>query len=476
MSTSGSSVHKTIKSKIGEVESSVSGLASQIYEKERSLAGLTSEREKYYGLLASHYLPESDASALAVSLRELREDVEKIFYEKKERRKALERAMEENRRGNQELERRIDELTAQIDQKAVVRDRIVELIAGDLKKDPIYVDFDEEAKKAEARLQQNRQRVAEVEEEARTKLPAFTGNKLFRYLLQTGYGTENYRPGRLRRRLDTWVARKVSFTENKKCYDFLTSMPEMMGAEVERRQNELDKIVADMEKIESQIETQRGLPETVDSANRLISQRQEFISQDAEQDKRYAIYARERAEIDSTKDPYHVKAVQNIKQYLKGESITQLKTIARKTPGTEDDRTVDIIDQIDRKVRELKDETITIRRERDLLEEKLSDIRSVEKRFRQRDYEGRYSTFSGGFDINDLLVGYMLGKFSVNDINSKMDNSQHTQRSSYHSSGSYSSRGSSSSSSSSSSGFGGFSSFSSGGGFGGGGFSSGSGF
>ena len=106
----------------------------------------------------------------------------------------------------------------------------------------------------------------------------------------------------------------------------------------------------------------------------------------------------------------------------------------------------------------------------------MEEIRGIEKRFRSRDYEGSYSTFSSGFDINTLLVGYMLGKMTSSDINRQIDSSQDTQTPSYHSSSDYSSSHRSSGDSNDS-GFGGFGEFSGGGGFGGGGgFSSGNGF
>lgn len=475
MSISGSSVHKKIKKKVREVESQSEDLASQLYNVEQNLTNLTTERENCYGSLAVHYLPELDAQAVQVTLREVRGEVEKVFREKQERRSALEKLMKENRDRNHKLEETIDATTAQIEQQAQERDKTIELISGDLQKNTNYIQRDEGAKKAEVRLQQYKKRVEEVEGEANKKLPAFEQNKIFSYLLRVGYGTTQYSRQGLRKRLDSWVAEKVNFDENKKCYDFLKSMPEMMKQEVARRQEELDEVVLEMKGIESDVEKQHGLPKIVAQAEKLMSQRQALIEQDKKQDEQYATYVNERGEIDGKKDPYHIQAVQQIKGFLQGEQIADLKSRARQTKGTEDDKIVDRIDSIDVEVRELKDKAKCVRLERDTISKRLDELRGVEKRFRSKDYEGSYSYFSDGFDVNTLLIGYMIGKMTSSDINKQIDSSQHTRTPSYHSSSDYSS--SHRSSSSSSSGFGGFGGFSSGGGFGGGGgFSSGKGF
>lgn len=472
MSISGSAVHKKIKEQIREVESQHSTLESDLYSVEQTLGNLTTEREGCYNSLAINYLPELVAEAIQSTLREVREDVEEIFGKKQERRKEIEKLMSENRAFNSKLESRVDGLTGQIEQKAKERDKTVKEIESSLSKIVNYTETDTEAKKAEARLQQNKQRIAEVEEEAKNKLPAFEGNKIFNYLLRAGYGTSQYEGNGLRKRLDSWVAEKVNFAKNKECYDFLKSMPELMKQEVARRQEELDSVVKKLQGIEAEEEKKYSLPEIVAQAKKLLEQRQELIAQDQQQDKLYAYLIQERQEMDSQKDPYHIKAVQTLKSFLKGEQITNLKARARQTKGTEDDNLVNRIEEIDAEIRQLKDKAKDVREQRDSLGTKLDDIRNIENRFRTKDYEGSYSHFSDGFDIVPLIAAYMVGRMSAGDINSKIDSSQHTSTPSYHSSYDYSS---SSSSHSSSGGFGG-GSFSSGGGISSGSFSSGHGF
>lgn len=476
MSIKGSSVHKKIKAKVGEVETQSNSFAAQLYKIEGNLDKLTVEREEFYVKLASHYLPELEADSIKETLKDIREEIENVFREKQERRSTIEKLMKENRAKNDTLENEIERTATQIEQEVQEKDKILAKINEDLKKDVEYTAKDEEAKKAQARLQQYQKRVAEIEEEAQQKIPDFERNKIFSYLVKTGYGTEEYQRNGMRKRLDSWAAEKVDFAGNKRRYDFLKSMPEMMKTEVTKRQGELEGIVKQMKTIESKIEKQYGLPEFVEDINKSKAKKQALIEKDKKLDEQYAGYTKEREEIDKKKDPYYLEAVQKIKEYLKGQEISALKSKARRTKGTEDDRIVDRIEEIDESVSKLKEEAKKSKRERDAYAAKLSDLKEVERRFRNRDYDGSYSSFPSTFDVDDLLTGYILGNFSLHDINHKIDSSQTKETPSYHSSSSYSSSYSSYGSSDSGSNFGGSDSFSSGGGFDGGGFSSGDGF
>jgi len=473
MSVSGRTIHGKIKEKLEGVEAQHKDLSSRLFTTEDGIERLTARREECYGTLAEFYLPELEAAAVKATLAEVREEVERVFRAKQERRQALERLMNRNRDRNSQLEAEIEKLGGQIGEKDREREAVVKAVTEELSHDEKYTVLDSEAKKAEGRLQQNRQRVAQIEEEAKQKLPEFERNKIFRYLLGIGYGTAQYHGGGLRGRLDSWVAEKVNFGKNKECYDFLRSMPELMKQEVERRQSDLDGIVKKMKKIEAEAAKRQALPEIQIQIRQLSDKKQELAASDRKQDEQYAEYVAERERIDGEKDPYHIQAVQNIKKYFKGQKITELRARARQTESEKDDRTVDEIESIDTNIRTKKDEAKRIRYERDEMASRLDALKRLEGRFVSKDYEGSYSYFPDDFDVGRLLTAFMLGRMSVDEIGREVDSAQFTRTPTYHSSGGYSS----SDSDSSGGGFGGDGGFSSGGGFGGGGgFSSGGGF
>ena len=196
-------------------------------------------------------------------------------------------------------------------------------------------------------------------------------------------------------------------------------------------------------------------------------------------------YAQEKTKVDDDKGEYHQEAITKLKDYLKGESIQSLKAKARATPGTEDDRMVDRLDEIDASIKSINSLINGRRSDLNNLDTQINGLNEVIQKYTRKDYESGRSRFPSSFDINDFLTGYLTGKVSSGDIWKQIDKHQEfePQPVYHHSYSSPSSSGSSWSSSSGSSGssssddsFGG-GSFSSGGGFGGGGgFSSGSGF
>lgn len=482
MTISGSSVHSDIKEKISEEENKVEELESKIYTCETKIENLGTERENIYTKLATTYLPELEAKTVRETLHGVQAEVEKIFKEKQEKRQDLEKLMSSSQEEKRKFEKTLNEVTDSLNQKVAERDKLRGEVAKELSSNSEYTELDKNAKQAEERLKGNKERVGEIETLAKEKLPAYEKNRLFMYLVKRKFRTKNYDKRGLIARLDSWVAGLINFASQKANYDFLKAMPELMAQEVSRRQGELDKVVEELEKIEKNVSDKYGLTKIIEQGEALASERNEIIQETDKKDLEYQKYAQERKTLDSTKDPYHIEAVQELKKYLKGESVQQLKQRARGTPRTEDDRLVGRLEEIDLEIRELKDKTKNIKLDRNKEEKKLEGLREIESTYRKRDYDSRRSYFDSSFDINSLLIGYLAGKYSHDCFMDEMKTSHHFKPlETYHSSSSYSSSYHSSESSGISfgggggGGFGG-GGFSGGGGFGGGGFSSGRGF
>ncbi|PIN80658.1 hypothetical protein COV11_03630 [Candidatus Woesearchaeota archaeon CG10_big_fil_rev_8_21_14_0_10_30_7] len=100
-----------------------------------------------------------------------------------------------------------------------------------------------------------------------------------------------------------------------------------------------------------------------------------------------------------------------------------------------------------------------LRTQRDAINDKLEGLQSILGQYRSNDYESNRSYFTNSLDLDNLLIGYLLGRSSQNEVWRTISSEQRFKpkpQPVY--TPSYSG------------------SFSSGGGFGGGGFSSGGGF
>ncbi|VVB77970.1 Uncharacterised protein [uncultured archaeon] len=477
MTKSGTTVHKEIKAKIKQAEKEAEGIEREIYGYESQINSLTEERENCYVTLATTYLPGLDAESVKKTLSEFQNTVRGIFNNKQKRRQQLEDLMKESKEKRSTLDTELEAVSEDLIKKTAERDSIRKSISEEIGKNDSYVKLDSLAKESNAKLDQNKKRVEEVEKEASEKLPIYENNKLFSYLSERKFGTPEYNEtqGNMIKMLDSWVARIVGYKNAQKCYDFLRSMPELMRSKVEERQTELEGIVKQMKEIENEAGEKYGFPKVLEEGSKINNKKEKIIGQINESDKEYAEYSNERKEIDSKKDPYHNDAIQKLKAYLKGEKIADLKRQARETPGTEDDKLVSRIEEIDATVRGLKDKAKEAQTNREAYSEKLNGLKSIERKFKSEDFDSDRSYFPSTFDIGDFLTGYMIGKYSSNQVWGTLE-SKHEEEPApvYHSSSSYDYGGSSNSSSNWSSPS--TDSWSSGGGMGGGGWSSGSGF
>ncbi|MBI5391292.1 hypothetical protein HZB02_07440 [Candidatus Woesearchaeota archaeon] len=473
--TSGSSVYKSIKSQLHQAEQQQEQAERQVYELERNITTLTAEQEECFVQLAIHYLPQLEVETLRTTLHEIQDQVRSIFSEKQEKRQALERQMAQEQEKTTTLGTTLETVTAALNKKVADREGAERKIVEALATHPRYQELDQNAGVSHRQLQQCKKRVVTFTEEAKTKLVPYDESVLFRYLVNRGFGSANYTSSGIVRRLDTWVAEIVNFAENKKNYDFLRAMPELMDVEVKRQEAQLQPFVQEMQSLEQQVAQDAGLNAIDEEMKKLAASRKSLIEDIRTAKETYQSYEKQRTELDSSKDPYHEEAISRLKGYLQNDSLASLKERARQTPGTEDDRLVQRLEAIDAEVRQYKDNAKDTKKERDDWAKKVNGLQDVESKFRRNDYESSRSTFSSDFEVDNFLTGYIAGRCSIGDVLSEIDRNQEFKPvETYHSSSSYSTSSSSMSTFDS----GGFGSggFSDGGGIGGGGFSDGGGF
>jgi chromosome segregation ATPase len=480
MTISGSSVKRKISDKVSEVENQSEAFTGQVYDLEKKITSLSDEREESFVQLATIYLPELEAKSIQRTLREVQLDVKRIFQEKQEKRTQLEVSMRDSQKNRKTLEGELESVSTELTQKSQERVGLMQKVSKELGEKIGYADLCKKVKEESERLQTYKQRVEEAKTDSAQKLQVYKQNKLFSYLLGRNFNTDAYSAGRITMMLDSWVAGIINFSEAKKNYDFLSSMPELMNIEAERKEEEVKALVQEKEETETEVSEKYGLPKIMAYGSKLEEKRKKIIAGIENEDKSYGGYTQERTELDSTKDPYHIEAIQRLKDFLKGQTIQDLRERARSTPSPDDDKLVEKIEQIDGSVRTLKNKAKEAKTQRDELAKKLEGLKKIHRDFTSKNYDSGRSYFPGSFDVGDLLTGYVLGRMGADDINRDISSHRKLEpeptyssrnddddSSSYHSSSSHHDSDSGSS----------FGGFSSGGGFGGGGgFSSGSGF
>ncbi|MEK6967706.1 MAG: hypothetical protein AABX51_03690 [Nanoarchaeota archaeon] len=465
----GSTVDRNIRDLIRELESKQMQASDILDQAERGIDSANAEREEAYGCLALTYLPELDADAIRNSLRDVQGKVQEIYARRQSRRKELDTLTANQNTERDGLEKKLEDVTAKLNEQSNLRAKIVADIQKELSSDAVYVQLSGEAQQLGQRIEQGKRRVEEAEWESADKLPAYEANTLFSYLLRRQFGTQSYSRNFITRRLDSWVARIVGYAKQKDSYTFLKEMPGMMTEEVKRTEREYESLREKGKELEVKVAVAHGLPPVEKTGSHLLSERQGILEDINTIDRTLSEYATEKKDAESTKGSYHKQAINELTAYLKGEDIANLHQLARKTPGSSDDDLVTRIEGLGEEIEAGKQGAKQARNERDAVAAQLDGVKEIHRRFREKEYDSDDSYFDDGFDINTLLIAYIAGTLSQQNLMRRMESHQdfddYSSSYSSSSSGGFSSGG----------GFGG-GGFSSGGGFGGGGFSSGKGF
>lgn len=469
--TSGSSVYSEIQDKLREVESQSTKIGREIQQVQGVVRDLSQQQEDAYVQLALVYLPEMEANAVKKTIKEVRGEVQKIFDRKNARRAQLEELVEDASTQRTKIQTRLNKITTELDEATEQRLAVEAEVGKDLSQNPTYTGLVEKNKFTTERLKQDEIRSQTFAKEVKAKIGAYESDSLFMYLIERGYGTSKQKGNNLTRILDSVVAKVVNFEENKQNYLFLEAMPKKMQEEIEQERKQAEEIQGELKKVEMETATKYKLPPIQEECRVMIKTREDVMGAMSNIDGESEKYRREITQLDNTKGSYHAEAIKNLRSYLAGESLSALKERARQTPDKTDDGLVEKIEYTTQQMEAEKDRINELAKAQRAIQEKVEGIKKIERNFSSNDYESSRSTFGSGFDINTLLTGYLLGRYSVDHIDSEISSSQHFKPvETYHSS--YSSHSDSGSSSSSSFGGG----FSSGGGFGGGGSSTGGGF
>lgn len=476
---SGSEVYQKIQGKIRELETEENSLNQEITENERNVGNLSQERDSLYIQLATLYLSGIDADSMKRSLAEARNNVERVYQRRDKRRDELQELISDSQSRMNKLQIQIQDFDSELNDNSKERQVVEGKVQKKLDADKPYIDLRLQANQNEKRLEQNKKRAETFAQEAESKLRDFESSKVFMYLVEKGYGTDQYSANKFIGFFDSAIAKKVNFRKNRQNYDFLKSMPKMIEEEVNRQQQSLDSLVEGLASIEEKAAKEYGLPSIIEEGKIVSKSRDEAITSSEQLNTTYKRHAEELDEIHEAKGKYQIEALGEVKKFIQSESVLSLKKRAHETPITEDDGIVEKMEYLDARAAEFRNALTSLKRKKTIASNKLGELRGVKDEFTRNDYESDRSRFSDGFDINDLLTGYIIGRYSSGDLTNTIKTSQHfkPRPAPTYSSGGYSSSRSSGgySSSRSSGGFGG-GGFSGGGGFGGGGMRSGGGF
>jgi chromosome segregation ATPase len=407
----GKSIYQTLDTSVRQTRARVAGFETQLQTLGEDTTKLMAQRGEALLKLAHHYLPEMSRETIATTFREIRQDLQQVLDRKLRRQIQLRQELEKTDTDILRQQVELDQVTEKLDEKVAQREKLEAVVAERLKAHGSFPQLSEQALQAEQKLDRNEQRITEIEREADEKLPAYEQSRLFQYLHEQGYGTPGYDPQSrkwgITKRLDRWVARMIDFSRARRSYDFLRVTPELMKAEVERRQTEFNALMEQVEAIEDTISDEIGLTEVLRDGDQLGDQRDTIVQALEGLTTTKTSQQKERQELESSRNQFYAQAIGKMKQFLASLDDARLTERARRTPEPDDDVLVKEIillgDQLDR----TSQQTTSLARDRQSLEEQLQGLQQVLMQFQSAEFDSRRSLFSASFNLEAHLSSYL---------------------------------------------------------------------
>lgn len=443
-------------------------IENEIAAEERRISEANTRRESAFTELAELYA--ADEGKLAASFGEISQRLQAIFNEKMQRRRELNTLLDRAAGLMENIQAQITSAQEKTHSCQRRLDEAMRAVERDLNGDAAYLDTKREAEETRTKVQQLQAAHARISSESESKLSAFNGNRLFRYLVAAKFGTPDYRARGLIAAGDEWLAGLVGWQRNFPSFTLLVELPAFAQKRVVDAQRRAELAATKLTFHIHEREAAHGVDQAraeVAATAQALRQVQAQITKLEEQ--RAGLVAELQA-LDSRDDPYQKRAKAEMKKFLTTHPIAELKAKAAATPTSRDNEQVEQIERAEAEINEGRKRVKEMTASRAEAEAQHQRAVTARRRF-SSNYTGTYDQFDRGVDITTLLTGYILGRTTEGSLWSGVDQHHRDTTPSY----SYSSPSSSDSGSAFS--FGGDSSsgFSSGGGDSGGGFSTGGG-
>ena len=374
--------------------------------------------------LAKAYLPDISAETIRGTFVEVRDDLAAILVQKNRRQREVQDKLGGVQRDLEHQEAELQRITSELDAKVAERERLEKLVAERLHGSEEFKTLSQQALEAEEQLEKNEARVAEVQGDAKEKLPSYDRSKLFRYLYDAGYGTAKYQAKGWTKAIDDWVAKLIDFNTARRGYDFLRVTPELMEAEVKRRRDAFNGLMAQVEAIEDKVGDEVGLTAVMREGQELGSQRDTLVAGVAASQDELRRQQQELLRLSGTQNEFYEQAVARMKNFLAGVPPQELLEHSRETPQREDDAIVAEVSYLGKQLEDAKRQGAAMVHDRQAWDERLGGLQQVLQQFRRAEFDSQRSLFPGDFDVESLVRQYLDGKLSAQQLWSAIHDQQ----------------------------------------------------
>jgi chromosome segregation ATPase len=418
----GTSALQDIDQTLQTIRNDVVRLDDQIAQLTNSLAEKQRYRVKIINNIASVRLAELESGSLRDDLTAADRQAEEILSQRETALAALNAEIEQINNQISDAEKRREELLIEVNN---VSQKIVDgetQVQNQLKVDKAYLTQLEKARAAESVAEEANAKADKAQDNMAEKAKPYQNDPLFMYLWDRSYGTTEYDGGLFSRFMDGWIARVIKYEPARVNYWNLTEIPKRLDEHADSVSNVADEALMALQQIELDALEKTGvkaLEAEVESLRKKLDGHDDSI-EDLENNLNAKL--EERAQFMAGEDNYIKRCLQQLTQALDHQDLFAIHRYVLATNSPTDDQLVLELRSVDDKVADLNDDLKSVRLLQSNKINKLKELQSVRRNFKN----SRFDDVRSGFGNKSIIAG-MLGQF-ISGVISSADLWQTIQR------------------------------------------------
>ncbi|MBX3443797.1 MAG: hypothetical protein KF774_15415 [Planctomyces sp.] len=411
MKIPGNIVFQELRRSLSDLHADAAALRTQHRELDARMQQVIAERGAAFLELARHYLPVLSREASDRTFGGIRDDLLAIVERKERRVRELAERLGRLQESAAASQARADASLAAADEATRNRDQRRQALVDQLARNEEFQTLSRQALESEQELQRDEERVVEIQREAAEKIPAYERSRLFRYLRDVGFGTADYRPRGLRRRMDRWVARQIEFSRASRSYDFLRHTPDIMRTETDRRRDEFHRTMERIEALETTAAGELAIEQSERAATAAAAERERLtLSAAADRDRVQALEL-ELAALDQQQGQFYEDAVNRFRTFLAQTEMGLLESRALQTPDRVDDEIVGRLKSLTGELADLDPRVSELVERSQAAVSRCEGMEFIVRRFEQSNFHVAQSFFEPSFDTAGLVSQFRTGAF-----------------------------------------------------------------
>ncbi len=399
----------TIRDEVVRIDAELSRLTGQMGQNHR-------HRAKLFNDIARVRLAEIESGELNVNYTAADQHAAELLSQ---REGALENLNQQIDQINERIQSAEIHRETLLQSANVTAQKIAEIegqVQQQLEADNAYFEQYQKAKKAESVADEAQQKTLRAQANMAEKAEPYQADDLFIYLWNRGYGTTEYEAGLLSRAIDAWLAKLINYEPSRVNYWNLIEIPKRLSEHSERVGDEADeqhKILQDIEVGALEAAGAAKLKFELDDIRLKLDEHDDRI-ESIETDLNQCV--EQRMSYISGEDQYIAACIERISESLEHQSMDAIHHYVSGTNSTTDDRLVLELQDIDSRIRNIKENLVDVRGLQSSKLGRLKELEKVRRDFKNSRFDDARSGFGNQALIMETLSQFLRGGASGRDV------------------------------------------------------------